>query len=155
MPNKSDEYETKNGIITSPGKFEGEPSFVPKFWNYVLEGFGEDIGSNPTMTRIDVEEDDRSHPILALCKSVVLWEDNNGFVWHYPETVKVGYVDCACPNCFEIAIGEAGKAFCNSCEECDCDGDGDCQADHCSGCGAYAEHAEQCDGCEYNLQVAR
>lgn len=37
-----------------------------------------------------------------------------------------GYCDCSCPNCFEIAIGEKGKALCNLCESAGCDGEGDC-----------------------------
>jgi hypothetical protein len=32
-----------------------------------------------------------------------------------------GYVDCACGECFEIAIGKAGKAICILCEEAGCD----------------------------------
>ena len=61
-----------------------------------------------------------------------------------------GYTDCACPTCFEIAIGEAGKAFCNTCQEYDCDGESDCQADHCESCGAYADDDEDNDQGEEN-----
>lgn len=33
-------------LITSPGKFEGEPIFVPHFWNLSLEGLADqDMGS--------------------------------------------------------------------------------------------------------------
>ena len=31
-----------------------------------------------------------------------------------------GYVHCACRDCFEIAIGVAGRAFCSDCEEAGC-----------------------------------
>ena len=41
-----------------------------------------------------------------------------------------GYTDCACPDCFEIAIGTPGEAFCNACEAADCDGASECEAPH-------------------------
>lgn len=31
-----------------------------------------------------------------------------------------GYVDCACRDCFEIAIGRYGKALCHECQEAGC-----------------------------------
>jgi hypothetical protein len=34
--------------------------------------------------------------------------------------MNMGYCDCACRDCFEIAIGEAGKALCSACEEAGC-----------------------------------
>ena len=36
-----------------------------------------------------------------------------------------GYRDCACRDCFEIAIGEPG-AFCSECEEAGCEPDSEC-----------------------------
>lgn len=38
-----------------------------------------------------------------------------------------GYRPCACRDCFEIAIGEAG-AMCHACEDAGCSGDGECSA---------------------------
>jgi len=32
-----------------------------------------------------------------------------------------GYCDCACRDCFEIAIGKAGEALCSECEEAGCE----------------------------------
>jgi len=32
------------------------------------------------------------------------------------------YTDCACRDCFEIAIGEPGEAFCSDCEAAGCPG---------------------------------
>ena len=32
-----------------------------------------------------------------------------------------GYCDCACRDCFEIAIGKAGEALCNECEDAGCE----------------------------------
>ncbi len=36
-----------------------------------------------------------------------------------------GYTDCACRDCFEIAIGEAGEAMCHGCVDAGCYADGD------------------------------
>lgn len=48
-----------------------------------------------------------------------------------------GYRPCACRDCFETAIGEAG-ALCWACQEAGCEGDGECQAP-----GAYGiEHLD-------------
>lgn len=44
-----------------------------------------------------------------------------------------GYTDCACRDCFEIAIGEPGEAFCWECEEAGCEGDSDCQSESAYG----------------------
>jgi len=41
---------------------------------------------------------------------------------------EVGYQSCACRDCMEIAIGIPG-AFCNECEEADCEVDSDCQCE--------------------------
>lgn len=41
-----------------------------------------------------------------------------------------GYKDCACRDCFDIAIGDAGKtALCLECQDaaCSIDGDSECQ----------------------------
>ena len=32
-----------------------------------------------------------------------------------------GYVDCACRDCFEIAIGTAGEALCHACRDAGCE----------------------------------
>jgi hypothetical protein len=39
-----------------------------------------------------------------------------------------GYCDCACRDCFEIAIaGDDEPAFCSACEEAGCEEDSECQ----------------------------
>lgn len=45
-----------------------------------------------------------------------------------------GYTDCACRDCFDIAIGKAGEALCNECKEAGCSPDGD---DECHRPDAY------------------
>lgn len=38
-----------------------------------------------------------------------------------------GYTDCACRDCFEIAIGKLGEALCAACAEADCEANnGEC-----------------------------
>lgn len=45
-----------------------------------------------------------------------------------------GYVDCACRDCFDTAIGTAGEALCSHCEEAGCEcGAGECQREDAYG----------------------
>lgn len=67
-----------------------------------------------------------------------------------------GYVNCACRDCFEIAIsGDDGEpALCNECEEAGCEpNDGECQAE--GAYGADEGNAEPTTPREHVLQVAR
>lgn len=54
-----------------------------------------------------------------------------------------GYRDCACRDCFEIAIGERG-ALCHACQAADCTAfEGECRA-----AGAYGANDDiECDSC--------
>jgi len=63
-----------------------------------------------------------------------------------------GYTACACPNCFEIAIGKPDEAMCHACEKYNCDPTVDhaCRVDHCQECMAYKHAPGDCEGCEYN-----
>lgn len=57
-----------------------------------------------------------------------------------------GYCDCACRDCFEIAIGEPGEALCLECEEagCEAQADQECQAPGAYGCELeYPEEAPE------------
>ena len=47
-----------------------------------------------------------------------------------------GYTECACRDCFEIAISSdvTRPEMCSDCDEAGCDGDGECDAP-----GAYGE----------------
>lgn len=62
-----------------------------------------------------------------------------------------GYTDCACRDCFEIAIGnnEPGGAYCWACAESGCERDSECQAPHtyCPGDERYHEDDEHCAVC--------
>lgn len=80
-------YETNsNGTIVEPGKFEGEPLYVPYFWNAALEGFSDEdyvdeFGTLISTFRI-ADEERRRFPALDKASSLQLWEDSQGFVYH-------------------------------------------------------------------------
>lgn len=45
-----------------------------------------------------------------------------------------GYTDCACRDCFEIAIGIPGEAVCNDCEQAECElGENECLSPYAYG----------------------
>ncbi len=76
------EYDTENGIIRSPGKFESEPVYAPYFYDSLLNGFA-DEDENGVATFIVTDEDRKLFPMLAGTKSVRLWESDQGFVHTY------------------------------------------------------------------------
>ena len=73
-----DGYDIKQGVICSPGKFEGEHAYVPYFWTIYLDGGADDDGQVIT---IPVEPGDRRlFPALRRRRYVRLGEDDFGFV---------------------------------------------------------------------------
>ena len=72
-----------NGIIRSPGKFEGEPVYVPYFWDAYLEGFADEDDGEVLTFRVTAE-DRAEFPELDGVTTVRLWETDQGFV--YSET---------------------------------------------------------------------
>jgi hypothetical protein len=75
-------------IITSPGKFEGEPTFSVFFWDAGLSGFADGIGDDGEFF-FDVDDEDRAKfPGLEGIKRLAIWVDDNGFVtvseWRKP-----------------------------------------------------------------------
>ena len=80
-------YDSKDGYITSPGKFESEPLYVVYFWDFAM-CCGEDetiYNEDDTITsKFIVTDDDRKHfPELKDVKEVFLSEDSQGFVNRY------------------------------------------------------------------------
>jgi len=74
-------YESKDGVITSPGKFEGEPVWLPGLWDLAMQGFadGED---NETFTFHFSDLNDpmvKAYPMLG-GRFVYVWETEQGFV---------------------------------------------------------------------------
>ena len=83
-----EEYQTRDDLtITNPGKFEGEPIFVPALWDMALEGF-----SDETVEEDGVEvslfhfSGDEGILLGLLCgegkpiSEVRIWETDQGFV---------------------------------------------------------------------------
>lgn len=86
--NQQCEYKNDGQRITQPGKFEGEPVFVPYLWSLGLEGFSdEDTG---TEYRFKFTAKDLADPKLFWAKEIKQWlgrkrrirlyEDSQGFV---------------------------------------------------------------------------
>lgn len=81
-----DEYSTERGLICDPGKFEGEPIYVPYLWEIVLDGGGEPVDDpdrpDATMDLIILSDDDKQcYPELSEFDTALLWADDNGFVY--------------------------------------------------------------------------
>ena len=83
-------YQTKRGIIISPGKFEGEPLWCPYFYIAGTEGFAHDtydgtdgctepVGA--TWVFVVTDDDRREFPELRGIHTVEIHEDSQGFVW--------------------------------------------------------------------------
>ena len=80
------EYETSDGRITSPGKFEGEPIFAPALWEIGLDGCAdtytrEGYGFN-RITKNDPlrKEWPELNEWLGRRQSITLCQDSQGFV---------------------------------------------------------------------------
>lgn len=75
-----------HGFCIRPGKFEGEPTFVPYFWDMVLAGDSTPFGHPETGEVDDIIEivaDDKKHyPRLNGFSHIALWESESGFVYH-------------------------------------------------------------------------
>jgi hypothetical protein len=75
------EYVTVNGIIKSPGKFEGEPIWAPYFYEAATT-CGADVDLGPKWALKVEVFDRREFPgMLDDVYAVSLWETDNGFVY--------------------------------------------------------------------------
>jgi len=78
-------YEVdNNGVIRSPGKFEGEMLYVPYLWNCILDGDGDimDDSQGNMFIRLHIEpEDIEQFPELEGTETVDLYETEQGFVF--------------------------------------------------------------------------
>ena len=95
------DYEVnETGVITSPGKFEGEPAYVAYYWEWVLQGEGTEIideNGNIEGYEVNVYNGDlevfpelSEHCTGSYYRSgqgeervIVLYERGDGFVSHY------------------------------------------------------------------------
>ena len=74
------DYQIENGIITSPGKFEGEKPFVPYFFALWNEGAADVDNGDSAIFRI-TNEDKEIYPELADIEQVEIWTSESGFVY--------------------------------------------------------------------------
>jgi hypothetical protein len=80
------DYVTNDkGIITSPGKFEGEPHWLPHFYEYVLESCDDGLEALPNgimMSLFLITDEDRlKFPDFPADKCRLrIWCDTQGFV---------------------------------------------------------------------------
>ena len=82
--------------VSGPGKFEGEPAFVPYFYNLYLDGGGEftDVdGVDVSLFSVGGEDCDM-FPELDDVDEVCIWEDEQGFIYH-KLTYKVRCNSCS------------------------------------------------------------
>lgn len=86
----SEDYKVVNGIIVTPGKFEGEPYWMPTIWEMVLGGMA-DESLHDGSTAYDAFKIDAELSILTGLKVqpdvyLVIWSDEQGFVNHMIQT---------------------------------------------------------------------
>lgn len=63
-----------------PGKFEGEPKYVPDFWDKALNGEANSDEDGVFCFSI-TEEDVRKYPELIVGQKLLLSESTDGFVY--------------------------------------------------------------------------
>lgn len=78
-------YEIRDGIIVSPGKFEGEPRYATAMWDSVCSGFADHDFYDPETDTCEsivlVTADDVAlYPELKDVYAVHLYETEQGFV---------------------------------------------------------------------------
>ena len=73
--------------VNHPGKFEGEPIYVPYFWDLVLNGSQDgtiyDEDSPVDYVQVNVEDAEMFQELRGRSGLyILLWESNQGFVYH-------------------------------------------------------------------------
>jgi hypothetical protein len=89
MPDTENYHVDEHGLISSPGKFQGEAAYVPHFWMLGLDGGADDdiygyVGSGIALTYFvfRLTDDDRKRwPSLANIERLELWQSEDGFVF--------------------------------------------------------------------------
>ena len=71
-----DEY----GIIRTPGQFEGEPLYVPYFWDAYLNGFADVDDGKVLKFRITPKDREQFPEIPSRVRWIRLYQCDSGFV---------------------------------------------------------------------------
>lgn len=74
----------EGGFICSPGMFQGEPLWVPYFWNLCMEVLGEGEGGEKEFLAVVDDDDRREFPELIGIKRIQLVETKDGKVTSIP-----------------------------------------------------------------------
>jgi len=96
-----DEYDyNESNNITSKGKFEGCPAWVPMLWDRALSGFSDVSVHDGTMAIDAFKLDENIASLTGLepdpNRYVALWESDDGFVTHMVMTeAELHNVECA------------------------------------------------------------
>jgi len=67
-------------MSSESGKFEGEPGYVPEFWDRALQGLADNQEDNVYSFTI-TEDDVRKYPELVVGQKLLLSESTDGFVF--------------------------------------------------------------------------
>ncbi len=73
------QYDVQNGIIRTPGKFEGEPTYAPYFWSDYLNGAWEEVG-DLAIAPLEPADFSEFPEIPSRAEYVALEESSEGFV---------------------------------------------------------------------------
>lgn len=79
------DYNVVNGYITTPGKFEGEPSWILKLWSMIQNGNSDESLHDGTTAYDAFLLDEELMGITGLEAPdhyIVVWCDDQGFVNH-------------------------------------------------------------------------
>ncbi len=143
---------SERGTIASPGKFEGEIWQTVALWDLMLDGgsdfeTGDSESGEPVIAWFHVDaaliadltsnaaERDAFAADYPPGSYLGVWEDSQGFV-RLTESAEdpsddaaeggSGYSDCACRDCFDVAVSSNVKkpALCSDCSDAKCSDDG-------------------------------
>lgn len=80
------DYEVRDGIIRTPGTFEGEPFWLPVLWELAMEGFADSDDGTRFQFRIPKGDPLRTEfpeldAWLGRKRTVHVFQDSQGFVY--------------------------------------------------------------------------
>lgn len=80
------DYTVTDGLIANPGKFQGEPFWLPMLWDRVMNGFSDKSVHDGSMAidgfRLDANLCALTGMDVAPGSFLCLWSDDQGFVSH-------------------------------------------------------------------------
>ena len=70
------EYEVKDGVITSPGKFQDEPIYAPYFWDMDVKGMADEYVLDVAIFFITKQDREEFPEIDQFLELVEIWADD-------------------------------------------------------------------------------